>query len=241
MPGAWALGDCAAVPNAAAAGALDPATCQHALRQARRLARNLRGAPRPYRYRTRGQMATLGRRHGIAVVAGLPVRGLPGWLIARGYHLARPALHLAPRPRAGGLDRRRRSSAATSLSWRLPTPALIPKETRCSPRPIRRWRRSTPPTSAAATRRSATSGLLWRDRGEASFRAAWVQGTGEVYLFRYAQIDGSGGTVDVLDRRFTLREILRAFAGYRDVCGRPGSLLWFLDRADGTSALRVAA
>ena len=83
-------------------------------------------------------------------------------------------------------------------------------------------------------------GLLWRDRGEASFRAAWVQGTGEVYLFMYAQIDGRGGTVDVLDRRFTLREILRTFAGYRDVCGRPGSLLWFLDRADGTSALRVA-
>ena len=47
MPGVWALGDCAAVPNAATPGELDPATCQHALRQARRLARNLRGAPQP--------------------------------------------------------------------------------------------------------------------------------------------------------------------------------------------------
>ena len=37
MTGVWALGDCAAVPNAATKGALDPATCQHALRQARRL------------------------------------------------------------------------------------------------------------------------------------------------------------------------------------------------------------
>ncbi len=83
----WALGDCAAVPNDATPGETDPATCQHALRQARRLARNLRGTPRPYRYRTRGQMATLGRRHGIAVVGGLRVRGLPGWMIARGYHL----------------------------------------------------------------------------------------------------------------------------------------------------------
>ena len=83
----WALGDCAAVPNEAAGGDLDPPTCQHALRQARRLARNLRGTPEPYRYRTRGQMATLGRRHGIAVVFGMRVRGLPGWLIARGYHL----------------------------------------------------------------------------------------------------------------------------------------------------------
>jgi NADH dehydrogenase len=87
VPGVWSLGDCAAVPNEATPGETDPATCQHALRQARRLARNLRGTPKPYRYRTRGQMATLGRRHGIAVVAGLRVRGFAGWAIARGYHL----------------------------------------------------------------------------------------------------------------------------------------------------------
>jgi NADH dehydrogenase len=87
MPGVWALGDCAAVPNAATPGELDPATCQHALRQARRLARNLRGTPKPYRYRTRGQMATLGTRHGIAVVGGVRVRGLLGWTFARAYHL----------------------------------------------------------------------------------------------------------------------------------------------------------
>jgi NADH dehydrogenase len=87
MPGVWSLGDCAAVPNAATPGETDPATCQHALRQARRLARNLQGAPKPYRYRTRGMMATLGTRHGIAVVGKVRVRGLSGWLIARGYHL----------------------------------------------------------------------------------------------------------------------------------------------------------
>jgi NADH dehydrogenase len=86
-PRVWALGDCAAVPNEATPGETDPATCQHALRQARRLARNLRGTPQPYRYRTRGQMATLGRRHGIAVVGRLRIRGLPGWLFARGYHV----------------------------------------------------------------------------------------------------------------------------------------------------------
>jgi NADH dehydrogenase len=86
MEGVWALGDAAAVPNAAT-GELDPATCQHALRQARRLARNLRGAARPYRYRTRGQMATLGSRHGIATGGALRFRGLAGWLVARGYHL----------------------------------------------------------------------------------------------------------------------------------------------------------
>jgi NADH:quinone reductase (non-electrogenic) len=86
-PHIWALGDCAAVPNEATPGETDPATCQHALRQARRLASNLRGTPEPYRYRTRGQMATLGSRHGVALVGGLRVRGLLGWTIARGYHL----------------------------------------------------------------------------------------------------------------------------------------------------------
>ena len=39
----WALGDCAAVPNAKTPGVVDPPTCQHALRQARRLAKNLTG------------------------------------------------------------------------------------------------------------------------------------------------------------------------------------------------------
>jgi NADH:ubiquinone reductase (H+-translocating) len=87
MPAVWALGDGAAVPNAATPGETDPPTCQHALRQARRLARNLEGSPRPYRYRTRGQMATLGSRHGVAVAGPLHVRGLAGWLLARAYHL----------------------------------------------------------------------------------------------------------------------------------------------------------
>ena len=79
-------------------------------------------------------------------------------------------------------------------------------------------------------------GLLWRDRGNAAFRAAWVQGTGEVYLFLYGD-----GTVDVLERRFALRELVQTFAGYRDICGMPGSLLWFLNRADVPRALAGAA
>jgi NADH dehydrogenase len=85
--GLWALGDCAAVPNLATPGMLDPPTSQHALRQARRLAKNLRGGPRAYRYRSLGQVATLGRYKGIAYVLGLPIRGFLGWWITRTYHL----------------------------------------------------------------------------------------------------------------------------------------------------------
>jgi NADH dehydrogenase len=84
----WALGDCASVPNAATPGQPDPPTSQHALRQARLLAKNLaRGERRPYRYRMLGQVATLGRYKGIADVLGLRLRGFPGWFVTRTYHL----------------------------------------------------------------------------------------------------------------------------------------------------------
>jgi len=82
----WALGDCARVPNTRS-DRPDPPTCQHALRQARRLARNLVGPPEPYGYRMLGQVATLGRHKGIAEVLGLRLRGFLGWWVTRSYHL----------------------------------------------------------------------------------------------------------------------------------------------------------
>src|SRR6059058_4091214 len=82
----WALGDCARVPNQASAEP-DPPTSQHALRQARRLAKNLRGDPQLYRYRMLGQVATLGRYKGIADVMGVLLTGFPGWFVTRSYHL----------------------------------------------------------------------------------------------------------------------------------------------------------
>ena len=87
MPNVWALGDCARVPNRATPDRPDPPTSQHALRQARRLAKNLHAAPKPYRYRALGQVATLGRYKGIALVFGLRLRGFPGWFVTRTYHL----------------------------------------------------------------------------------------------------------------------------------------------------------
>jgi NADH dehydrogenase len=83
----WALGDGARVPNRATPDHPDPPTSQHALRQARRLAKNLSGKPKPYRYRMLGQVATLGRYRGIADVFGIRLRGFPGWFVTRTYHL----------------------------------------------------------------------------------------------------------------------------------------------------------
>jgi NADH:ubiquinone reductase (H+-translocating) len=82
----WSLGDCALVPNTRS-DRPDPPTCQHALRQARRLAKNLTGPPEPYGYRMLGQVATLGRHKGIAEVLGLRLRGFVGWWVTRSYHL----------------------------------------------------------------------------------------------------------------------------------------------------------
>jgi NADH dehydrogenase len=87
MPHVWALGDGARVPNLATPGEFDPPTCQHALRQARRLAKNLTGEQKPYRYRMLGQVATLGRYKGIAQIPALLLRGFPGWFVTRAYHL----------------------------------------------------------------------------------------------------------------------------------------------------------
>ena len=87
VDGVWALGDCAAVKNAKTPGVVDPPTCQHALRQARRLAKNLTGPPEPYGYRMLGQVATLGRFKGIAEIPGVHLWGFPGWFVTRTYHL----------------------------------------------------------------------------------------------------------------------------------------------------------
>jgi NADH dehydrogenase len=87
LPHVWGLGDGARVPNEATPGSFDPPTCQHALRQARRLAKNLTGDPKPYRYRMLGQVATLGRYKGIADVVDLRFRGFAGWFVTRSYHL----------------------------------------------------------------------------------------------------------------------------------------------------------
>jgi NADH:ubiquinone reductase (H+-translocating) len=90
--GVWALGDCAAVPNAHD-GLGSPATAQFAVLQARQLAVNLlareRGeATRPFGARARGTMAALGRRNGVAEIFGLELSGLPAWLLWRAFYLS---------------------------------------------------------------------------------------------------------------------------------------------------------
>lgn len=97
VPGAanlWAIGDCAAVPNAAQRGGLAPPTAQFAVAEAHTLAHNLvaRIAGRPTRafsHASKGMMATTGHLKGVAQLFGLRLSGLPAWLLWRAYYLSR--------------------------------------------------------------------------------------------------------------------------------------------------------
>jgi NADH dehydrogenase len=92
--GVWALGDCAQIPNVLHPGRFQPALAQHAIREAARLARNIaatiRGRPtRPFRYRTLGQMATLGHYNGIGTIGPIRIWGFLAWAVWRSYYLWR--------------------------------------------------------------------------------------------------------------------------------------------------------
>jgi NADH:ubiquinone reductase (H+-translocating) len=88
----WAIGDCAAVPDPARPGRPCPPTAQHAVRQGRLAAGNIRatlsgGGQRPFRYKTSGAFAELGSGKAVAITLGIRWRGFPAWLLARTYHL----------------------------------------------------------------------------------------------------------------------------------------------------------
>jgi NADH:quinone reductase (non-electrogenic) len=89
--GLWALGDCAAVPNAHD-GELSPPTAQFADRQARALAANiarkLRGeATRAFAYRPLGQLSAIGHNKAVAEIFGFRLAGFVAWLLWRGVYL----------------------------------------------------------------------------------------------------------------------------------------------------------
>jgi NADH dehydrogenase len=89
----WAIGDAAAVPDPAQhRRAPTPPTCQHAIRQGRRVAENVAatlrgGKPKPFRYRTLGVFVDMGQHKAVATVLGVRLRGFPAWFAARTYHL----------------------------------------------------------------------------------------------------------------------------------------------------------
>lgn len=93
VAGAWTAGDCAGVPDLANGGYCAP-TAQHAVRQARRLGKNLVAhlagrQPAAYRHKNVGSVASLGLYKGVAEVYGIRLRGFPAWFMHRTYHVSR--------------------------------------------------------------------------------------------------------------------------------------------------------
>lgn len=98
VPGVFAAGDCAAVPDLSRTGDDPNAICgpsaQHAVRQANVLARNvlasLRGKPlRTYRHAYAGSVASLGLHKGVAEIYGVKLKGWLAWFAHRTYHVSK--------------------------------------------------------------------------------------------------------------------------------------------------------
>lgn len=82
MPGVWAIGDCAEIPQPD--GKTYAPTAQNATREGAHLAQNisavLRGdAPRPFRFKMLGQLAILSHRKAVAEILGMKITGLLAW------------------------------------------------------------------------------------------------------------------------------------------------------------------
>jgi NADH:ubiquinone reductase (H+-translocating) len=113
----WTLGDCCFVPNAFN-GRPCPATAQFAVQQARQLAANLARASRglatkPFNFRPRGMLASIGHRNAVAVIYGVKLSGFLAWFLWRGIYLAKlPTLS-------------RKIEVATSWACNIPFPPNI--------------------------------------------------------------------------------------------------------------------
>jgi len=95
VEGAWSAGDCAAVPDLTGPpGAYCSPSAQHAVRQAARMADNIRAVirgrePVEYRHKHAGSVASLGLHKGVAQVYGIKMKGWPAWFMHRTYHMSR--------------------------------------------------------------------------------------------------------------------------------------------------------
>jgi NADH dehydrogenase len=91
VPGLWAAGDCAAVPVLNTEN-FHPPTAQHGLREGVAVAKNIEAIIldrplKPFRYKMMGQLASIGRRSGVAMVFGIKFSGFIAWWFWRSVYL----------------------------------------------------------------------------------------------------------------------------------------------------------
>jgi hypothetical protein len=90
-PGLWAVGDSAAIPDVITGG-LCPPTAQYAIRQGKRLAQNIAAVlegreAEPFKFKTLGVLAGLGRRSAVAEILGIQFSGFVAWWLFRTIYL----------------------------------------------------------------------------------------------------------------------------------------------------------
>ena len=100
----YAVGDCASITDLKT-GQPYPATAQHAIREGKIAAHNIitklnselnrkytykikKKKPKTFTYKTRGMMAEMGKRVGVATILGLKFKGLLAWWLWRTFYLA---------------------------------------------------------------------------------------------------------------------------------------------------------
>src|SRR6476469_1708744 len=98
MPDVWTAGDNAAVPDLSRRDEDPDALCapnaQHAVRQAKQMAKNIVAVlrdkqPTDYFHKNVGSVASLGLHKGVADVYGRTAKGFIAWGMHRGYHVSR--------------------------------------------------------------------------------------------------------------------------------------------------------
>ena len=97
--GVYALGDCASITDPHT-GKPYPPTAQHAIGQGKVVAKNIISSVQKVKasnesnkvkfdYKTKGMMAEIGKRTGVATVFGLKIHGFAAWWLWRTYYLAK--------------------------------------------------------------------------------------------------------------------------------------------------------
>ncbi len=88
-PEVRALGDMVVLDDGAGGRITLPGVAPVAMQQGRYAARALRGASRgPFRYRDKGNLATIGRSRAVADIKGIRLSGFPAWVIWLAVHIA---------------------------------------------------------------------------------------------------------------------------------------------------------
>jgi NADH:ubiquinone reductase (H+-translocating) len=90
----YALGDCASIPNPHT-GKTYPPTAQHAVREGKVVAKNIissiigdNKSKKIFDYKTRGIMATVGKRTAVAKIFGIKLHGFAAWWLWRTFYLS---------------------------------------------------------------------------------------------------------------------------------------------------------